>query len=70
MSTGNYKMNNKRFATVQQIPEIYKGAFTLSSVRWLLFNRETNGLNVCVRKIGKKLIIDLDEFEKWVSKQQ
>ena len=61
-------MNPKRFCTPQNLPELYPGAFTRGSLRWLLHNRENNGLAPAVKKIGKrKLIIDLDAFEQWLS---
>ncbi len=57
-----------RFNTVKQIPTLYP-AFTESSIRWLIFNEKTNGFNCCVKRIGRKILIDLDEFESWISKQ-
>lgn len=55
----------KRFATVLQIPEIYP-SFTQPAIRWLLFKQKTNGFSVCVRKLGRKILIDLDSFEAWI----
>lgn len=58
----------KRFATVRQMPEIYP-SFSEASIRWLIFNKNSNGFSACMRKLGKKIIIDLDDFEKWISEQ-
>lgn len=64
-------MKPKRLVPIKKIPELYPEAFTKSSMRWLLYNRKTNGFDCCVRKIGgKKILIDLDDFEAWIDKQQ
>lgn len=57
-----------RYLTVKQIPEHYP-AFTESSIRWLIFNKNTNGFAKCVRKIGRKIIIDTNDFEQWIYEQ-
>jgi hypothetical protein len=59
----------KRLATVKIIPTLYPNVFTESSIRWLIFNENTNGFRHCVRRIGRKVLIDLDEFETWIAKQ-
>ena len=41
-------------------------AFTEGSVRWLLFNRATNGLSVALVKKGRRLWIDVDSFFDWL----
>ena len=60
----------KRLATAKKIPEIYPGIFTESSIRWLIFNEKTNGFKHCVRRIGRKVLIDLDAFEDWIDSQR
>ncbi len=60
---------SKRLATVKQTAEIYP-AFSTSSIRWLIFNGSQNGFIQCVRKIGVKVLIDLDTFETWVDAQK
>lgn len=59
-----------RLATPKQIPELYPGAFTLSSIRWLVFNEKKNGFSKCVRRLGKKVLINLDDFEQWIDEQK
>ncbi|MCP4474164.1 MAG: DNA-binding protein [Gammaproteobacteria bacterium] len=56
---------NKRLATVKQVADAYP-AFTQSSLRWLIFNEHSNGFDQCIRRIGRKILIDLDYFEKWI----
>ncbi len=60
---------NKRLATVRTIPNLYPDVFSESSIRWLIFNEKTNGFSSCVRRLGRKVLIDLDEFESWITKQ-
>ncbi len=59
----------KRLATVKNVAALYPNAFNESSIRWLIFNRKANGFEKCVRHIGKKVLIDLDAFEKWIDEQ-
>jgi hypothetical protein len=62
--------SQKRFATVREMPHIYP-SFTEASIRWLIFNEKTNGFSQCLRRIGRrKILIDLDRFEKWIDQQQ
>ena len=59
----------KRFSSPKKISEIYPGVFTESSIRWLIFNEKQNGFSRCVRRIGRKVLIDLDQFELWIEQQ-
>ncbi len=59
----------KRLARVKMIPELYPGLFTESSIRWLIFNEKQNGFSCCIRRIGKKILIDLDLFERYIDAQ-
>jgi hypothetical protein len=45
-------------------------AFTEGSVRWLLFNRETNGLSVALVKKGRRIWIDVDAFFHWLEQSE
>jgi len=40
---------------------------TESAIRWMLFNRKTNGLSAAVTKLGKKILIDEEKFKEWVN---
>lgn len=62
----------KRLFTVRQAEDAYP-AFTQSSLRYLIFNstgNNPNGFAVCIRHIGRKVLIDADNFEAWVEQQQ
>lgn len=60
----------KRLATVKTIPQLYPGVFTESSIRWLIFHEKENGFMQCVRRLGKKVLIDLDAFEAYIDSQK
>jgi len=60
---------NRRFATVNQTSEIYP-AFTVSSLRYLIFNRKTNGFDKCIYRVNRKILIDLDLLETWIDEKQ
>lgn len=59
----------KRLATVKQTSEIYP-AFSVPSLRWLIFNGNQNGFQACIRKIGRKVLIDLEQLESWIDSQK
>lgn len=53
------------FLTVRQTSEHYP-AFTQNSLRWIIFNSKLNGATTFIRKVGRKILIDADGFEKWI----
>ena len=44
-------------------------AFTEGGLRWLLFNRQDNGLDRAVLKVGRRVLIDVDRFFAWINEQ-
>ena len=54
--------------TVKQFCHEYP-AFTHGGVRWLLFHREENGLERAVVKVGRRVLIDVDAFFRWLNEQ-
>lgn len=62
--------SNKRLSSVKNLPSRYPDAgLTESSIRWLIFNAKENGFNHCVCRAGRKVLIDLDLFEDWMSNE-
>jgi hypothetical protein len=60
----------KRLVTVKNLPSLYPDAnFTSSSIRWLIFNASENGFNHCIRRAGRKVLIDLEAFEEWINNE-
>jgi hypothetical protein len=56
------------YVTVAQLAQRYP-AFSQGSIRWLIFNMETNGFNKVVRKIGRKVILNMREFKNFLDEQ-
>jgi hypothetical protein len=59
---------DRRLRTVRLFCEEHP-AFTQGSLRWLLFNRVSNGLERSVVKIGRRVLIDTDAFFAWINEQ-
>jgi hypothetical protein len=57
--------NPQKFASVKEASKIHP-SFSEPSLRYLIFNAQKNGLKKCLIKIGKKVLIDLSEFEAWI----
>lgn len=55
-------LNN--YKTVKEMAEIYKPMFTESSIRQML-HKNIDGITTCVFKIGGKVFINMEKFEKW-----
>jgi len=58
--------SKRRWVPVKKMPEIYPDSIKESTIRWLIFNEHQNGFHQCIRRIGGKVLIDLDAFEAWV----
>jgi len=58
-------MDARSFLTIKQAATKYQ-AFSEGSLRWLWFNGEKNGFSSCVRKVGKKILIDEPLFVAWI----
>jgi hypothetical protein len=41
----------------------------LGGLRHLIFYSKTNGFDVCVKKIGRRVLIDEDKFFEWANTQ-
>jgi len=46
--------------------------FTESSIRWMIFQAEQNGLNEAkaIIRVGRRVYIDEDAFDRWLTSQQ
>jgi hypothetical protein len=61
----------KRFAAINKMPIIYEDLdWNIGSYRWFVFNRESNGFNACLIKIGNRWAVDLDCFESWMEEHR
>jgi len=60
-------MSERRLCTVANLPKQYPDAdLTQAGIRWLIFKKEENGLDICISRIGRKILFDLDKFEAWM----
>jgi hypothetical protein len=41
----------------------------IGGLRYLIFNGELNGFSYCVRRVGRKVLIDESRFFEWIDKQ-
>lgn len=60
-------MEEIKYITIQQLAESNRHPFTMGQIRSWLNERSSNGLALCIRKIGKRLYIREDLFYKWVN---
>lgn len=58
-----------RLSTVKEMPKLYP-VFTQDSIRWLIYNEKTNDFSKVLRRIGGKILIDLDDFESWITEHR
>ena len=59
----------ERLLTVKQLADA-SPAFTEASLRWQIFNSTTNGLDRALVKVGRRVLIDVAEFELWLEQQR
>jgi hypothetical protein len=57
------------YFTVRQTAARHR-AFTEGSLRWLIFNRNSNGFDYCLVRIGRRLLIDDQRFIDWVAQHR
>lgn len=43
--------------------------FSESQLRWWIFNAESNGLAPAIVRIGRRVYIDVDQFDAWIDRQ-
>ena len=78
MSSVDHRVRGIRLATVNQVPGISGYEWlTVSALRHLIFQAEDrfcstgqvikgNGLSRAIIRVGRKVLIDLDEFDRWI----
>ncbi len=55
------------YLTVQDF--VRKHWHSESSIRWLIHKKDENGFGVCLRRIGRRILINETEFFKWLETQ-
>lgn len=57
-----------RLRTVAQMVEQYPHLFkSEASLRWLIFNAETNGFDTCLVRMGRRVFIDTQAVTTWLA---
>ena len=54
------------FLTVRQLAERYP-AFTANGIRHHIFHAEKNGFTKCMRRVGKRVLIEESLFVQWIA---
>lgn len=62
---------SQQLRTVKQLADELKptGGFTQASLRWLIFNAESNGFDQVLVRLGRKIYIDRERFAQWIEHQ-
>lgn len=59
--------------TVKQLAAELKrttGGFSEASLRWMIFNGRTNGIDQALVRVGRKVFIDVPRFNAWLDAQR
>ena len=56
------------YLTVKQMAAKHP-AFSEASLRYHIFNEEKNGINKVIRRIGRKILINENQFLEWIEQQ-
>lgn len=59
-------MESQEYTSPQQIVRSGQYPFTMGQLRHFLLHRHKNGLENAVRKIGKRLVLRKDLFDRWI----
>ena len=62
-------MTFENLVTVKQL-SVSSPAFSEASLRWTIFCAEQNGLARALVKVGRRVLIDVAEFERWLESQR
>ncbi len=56
--------------TVKQLCQEYPHLFTEGSLRWMIFNAETNGFSDCIIRAGRRVLIDVRALREWMARRR
>ncbi len=62
-------MTLENLLTVKQVAES-SPAFSEASIRWLIFNGESNGFAEVLVKVGRRVLIDVRKLDEWLEKNR
>jgi len=58
------------FATIEQLAEESNGLTNENKLKWLIRNRDENGMEVCLKKFGKRWLIHKPTFFSWLANKK
>ena len=58
----------RRLIPVSKWPEFHPWP-SVSALRWIIFHGAKNGFESCVRRIGRRVLIDEEAFFAWVEER-
>lgn len=61
-----------KLVTIAQKAQDESNPFTEPTIRWQVFNAETNGLNAAgaIVRIGRRVYLDDDAYNRWIEAQK
>ena len=59
-----------QWATAKALAHQMRDAFTEPSIRWHTFNAKRNGLEPHIRRIGRKVLVNVAGFHAWIENQR
>lgn len=62
-------MDSYQYWKLKQIEQSSKYPFTKGQLDFFMLHRHKNGLSNAVSKIGKRLYVRMDLFDKWIESQ-
>ena len=63
-------MLSSKLITVQELAESPENPFTAGQIRWWIFRETLNGFDSVVVRVGKRVYIDHDAFERWLEEHR
>ena len=59
----------ERLRSVRQLCDEFPHLFTEGSLRWQIWRGAETGFDVCVVRIGRRVLIDTDRLREWLAGQ-
>ena len=68
MDTTDNSSTTPNYRTVKQFCDRHEWA-TLGGIRNLIFHAETNGFAKCIKRMGRRILLDEDAIFTWIDEQ-
>ena len=60
----------KEYLYYPEIPLHYPNLITPNAIQWMVRNRECNGLEPHILRVGRRLFVHLPSFSEWLESQR